>query len=92
VLSLYSSHCVLVLLSFEQQNKIDSLMSPDGTQVLFHSQKQKHAKKKKQPTTETDAAALAIHEVQDYWLQFNRVKASVDVNDELSSTPHYLTC
>jgi hypothetical protein len=39
----------------------------------------------------TDAAVLAFHEVHDCCLQFNRFKAFVDVNDELSSTPHYLT-
>jgi hypothetical protein len=40
----------------------------------------------------TDDAVLAIHEVHDYCLQFNRFKALVNVNDELSSTPHCLTC
>jgi hypothetical protein len=39
----------------------------------------------------TDAALLAIPEKNDYRLQFNRFKAFVDANDELSGTPNYLT-
>jgi hypothetical protein len=40
---------------------------------------------------ETDAAVLAIPEVVDYRLQFNRFKAFVDGNAELSSMPSYIT-
>jgi hypothetical protein len=40
---------------------------------------------------QTDAAVLAIHEVHDYRLQFNRFKAFVEANKELSSTPCFLT-
>ena len=39
----------------------------------------------------TDAAVLAIPEVNDYRLQYKRFKEFVDENAELSSNPHYLT-